>query len=110
MAKKNIWQYGDFYAKDQEYLDNPKFVWTVFAKLIKKHKNSKKLLWDIGCADASMLRYLEKIFSKWDFQGTDNNKFLLEFHINILGLCKASLLLQLSQKVLVYFCLTIIHL
>ena len=78
MAKKNIWQYGDFYAKDQEYLDNPKFVWTVFAKLIKKHKNSKKLLWDIGCADASMLRYLEKIFPKWDFQGTDNNKFLLE--------------------------------
>ena len=37
MAKK-IWQYGDFYAKDKEYLDNPKYVWTVFAKLIKKFK------------------------------------------------------------------------
>ena len=40
MAKK-IWQYGDFYAKDKEYLDNPKYVWTVFAKLISKFKKKK---------------------------------------------------------------------
>lgn len=76
MAKK-IWQYGDFYAKDKEYLDNPKYVWTVFAKLIKKFKKNKKLLWDIGCADGSMLRYLEHLYPNWEFQGSDNNRFLL---------------------------------
>ena len=74
---KKVWQYGDFYAKDKEYLDNPKFVWTVFAKLIKKYKKNNKLLWDIGCADGSMLRYLEIIYPNWNFQGSDNNRFLL---------------------------------
>ena len=76
--QKNLWEYGNYYAKTQQYLDNPKYVWTVLAKLIQKYKKNKKLFWDIGCADASMLRYLELIFPNWKFQGTDNNKFLLK--------------------------------
>ena len=49
MAKKLL-KREDFYAKDKEYLDNPKYVWTVFAKLIKKFKK----YWVFGTLDVLM--------------------------------------------------------
>ena len=67
--------HDEFYLKDKNYFERPKYTSIFFTKLIKNLKF--KSLHDIGCANGALLNYVNFIYKNKDLYGSDLRKELI---------------------------------
>lgn len=67
--------HDEFYFKDKNYFDKPKYTSIFFSNLIKNLKFNS--LHDIGCANGALLNYINTKFKNKNFYGSDLRKELI---------------------------------
>jgi len=72
----------DFYMKNDEYFNKPKYSSLVFIEKIIHKKEDSLIFLDVGCANGAFLSYIQKKIPKWNFIGIDINGDLINDAIN----------------------------